>query len=545
VQQQATQTAAPPKPGAEFPFRSTGGMRRLLDTDFSRPLPALLLGIGFVASRLPWVGLGYGADPDAWRVAMSARYLLAHAAYLPSRLPGYPVHDIAMAALIWGGWTLTNLATVAISLVGVLIFARIVRRFSLPLQAVLVLTFAFLPLTWSTSTATLDYSWALTFLLGAYLSVLDRRPLVAGVLLGLAGGCRISSLVFALPLLLLLLPARHLAGSNGSASGGAAGGGSATLLSPSTQVSADAARTRRAGGLRLFPATRYPLPAVTFLVATAVTWIVVFAPVWLRYGTQFWNFYDVRPSWGDFAHALTEQSVGLAPLVVAVVALACSWPRLRRLPALLRSDPQVAAWAMIVLLTLFIYVRLPLQTYYLMPAAPFALLLLSRVLRPRLLLVVCVALVLGGFIDFYTTSPSGWRSPSALLHIRPQRGLVLQDYSLRQDRLALVRNLRQLQLPEHSVITTGFYFPMVAELYHSQLQLTLPEGYLFQVGPLTDNARASDNRDVVYVWLLAQGDARTLIRQGYTIDTLDFSRETRRPLVTRIYLPENERFGIH
>jgi len=93
--------------------------------------------------------------------------------------------------------------------------------------------------------------------------------------------------------------------------------------------------------------------------------------------------------------------------------------------------------------------------------------------------------------------------------------------------------------------TTGFYFPMVAELYHSDLHLTLPEGYLFQVGPLTDNARARDNRDVIYVWLLTQGDARDLIRQGYAIYTLDFSRETRRPVVSRIYRPENERFGIH
>jgi len=41
---------------------------------------------------------------------------------------------------------MTNLATVAISLAGVLIFARIVKRLSLPFPAALTLTFAFLPL---------------------------------------------------------------------------------------------------------------------------------------------------------------------------------------------------------------------------------------------------------------------------------------------------------------------------------------------------------------------------------------------------------------
>ena len=527
MQQQASETAPPPKAGAGITSSPSRGWLGLLDLDFSQPLPAFVLGIAFFLSRMPWIRLGYGADPDAWRVAISARYLLTHATYLPSRRPGYPVHDIAMAALIWGGWTLTNLASVAISLLGVLIFARIVRRLGVPLPAAPTLTFAFLPLTWSTSAATLDYSWALTFLLGAYLAVLDRRPVVAGLLLGLAGGCRISSLVFALPLALLLVRDDYLTPQPPSRLGKGENNGRAQEN--------DGGRSPRT----------YPLSAMRFVAATGVTWLVVFAPVWLRYGSQFWNFYDVRPGWGDLAHAITEQSVGLAPLAVVVLALAGSWPRVRRLPDLLRTDAQVSAWVMAVLLTLFIYVRLPLQTYYLMPAAPFVLLLLARLLRPRLLLVVCAALVLGGFVDLYTTSPSGWRSPAALLHLRPARGLVLQDYTLRQDRLTLVRRLRQVQLPEHSVITTGFYFPMVAELYHSQLHLVLPEGYLFQVGPLTDNARAVDGRDVIYVWLLTQGDARDLIRQGYAIYTLDFSRETRRPVVSRIYRPENERFGIH
>ncbi|MGI8554465.1 MAG: hypothetical protein ACR2PL_27300, partial [Dehalococcoidia bacterium] len=433
----------------------------------------------------------------AWRVAMSARYLLAHGSYLPSRLPGYPVHDLAMAPLLRGGWLLTNSAGLLVSLIGVLLFARIVRRLAVPHAAMLTLTFAFLPLLWSTSVATLDYTWALTFLIGCYLAVLSERPILAGALLGLAGGCRISTLVFGLPFALLCFRQRPLR------------------------------------------------EVMRFVVASALTWLTVFSPIWLRYGTQFWNFYDVRPPWGDVLHATTEGTIGLMPLAVLITSLLLSWRRLLQVPRLMRADPQANLWAMVVLLTLFIYARLPLQTYYLMPAAPFALLLLARLLRPRLLAFTCLALLLGGFVDVYTTSPSGWRTPLALLGLRPTAGLVLQDYRLRADRLTLVRRLRTIDLPEHSVVTTGFYFPMVAELYHDQLRLDLPEGYLFQVGPLTDNARATDGRDIMYVWLLTQGDARDLIRQGYRIYTLDFSRQTRRPVLSEIYLPQNERFGIH
>ncbi len=492
-----TRAAAPgPPDGAAAPRPSTLWVR-LVNFDWARPWPGALLAVAYALSRLPWVRLGYGSDPDAWRVAMSARYLLQHGSYLPSRLPGYPVHDITMAGLLWGGWSATNLATVAVSLVGVFCFAAILRYHRIPSAGVLTPTFAFLPLLWFTSAQTLDYSWALTLLLAAYLALVHDKAVLAGLLLGLAGGCRVTYLVFALPLALLLW-------QRGSLS-----------------------------------------PPLRFAATTAVTWLTVFSPIWLRYGTAFWNFYDLRPSWGDFFHALTEGAVGLMPLVVLGICLALSSRELRRLPARLRRDPVMAAWALIAVLTLFVFVRLPLQTYYLMPAAPFLLLLLARTMRRPLLLVICVALVVGGFVDLYTASPAGWRTPGALAQLRPTAGVVLLDYRLRADRLALVSQVRDLPLPPHSVLTAGFYLPMVAELYHGQLQLSLPDGYLQRIGPLTDNARLTAPGDVVYVWLLDQGEARTFLLQGYQLYSLSFSRESGRPVAVRIYRPEEERFGLH
>ena len=468
-----------------------------LNLDFTRPWPAILLAVLFVASRLPWVRLGFGSDPDAWRVAMSARYLLEHGVYLPSRLPGYPIHDILTAGLLWGGWTLTNLATVVATLIGVFCFAMLVRRLQLPAAGVLTLTFAFLPLLWPTSVETLDYSWALSLLLVAYLALLNRKLALSGLLLGLAGGCRVTYLAFALPLLLLIW---------------------------------------QRGQLR---------EVVRFAVAMLATWLVVFSPVWLRYGLGFWNFYDFRPDWGDFLHALTEGSIGLLPLIVLGVCLLLSWRRLRELPAIVRAEEQPSVWLMVVLLALFVFVRLPLQTYYLMPAAPFALFLLARLMRRPLLVVVCLALLLGGFVDIYTTSTRGWSSPSALLHIRPTAGLVLEDHELRAQRLSLVRGIPAINLPSDSVLTAGFYFPMVAELYHEQLQLTLPDDYLRQIGPLTDTSTAAAPNGITYVWLLSQGDARSILLAGRQIYSLDFARETNKPLEVRIYRLENERFGIH
>lgn len=476
--------------------------------DFGRPLPALVLAIIYIVSRLPWLGLGYGADPDAWRVAMSARYLLTHASYLPSRLPGYPVHDILTAALLWGGWWLTNAASMMVSLAGVFLFSRIARGLAPSVAGLLTLTFAFLPMVWSVSTVTLDYTWALTFLLGSYLFALSRRPVLAGILLGVAGGCRLSSLAFALPFLLVLWREQRVS----------------PLGSPShSWPSSSPAR---------------------FAAATALTWLAVFSPVLLRYGTHFWNFYDVRPGWGDFLRSLTEQTIGLLPLLVLVILLACSWRRLRSLPGLLRRDPQVNAWAIAVLVALIIFVRLPLQVYYLIPATPFALLLLTRLLDRKLLIIACTILLLGGFVDIYTASSGGWRSPQAVRELRPMPGLVLQDYQLRKDRLSLVRQLDHLDLPDHSVVMAGFYFPMVEELGHTQLHLTLLPGSLSEIGPLTDRALASPpDRDIVYVWLLPPWEADIFLRQGYTVYSLDSTRVERKPILKRVYNTERDQLG--
>jgi hypothetical protein len=69
--------------------------------DFSHPLAFAALAILFVVSRAPFLGIGYGTDPDAWRVALTGYWLWEHHEYFPSRLPGYPPPELA-SALVQG-----------------------------------------------------------------------------------------------------------------------------------------------------------------------------------------------------------------------------------------------------------------------------------------------------------------------------------------------------------------------------------------------------------------------------------------------------------
>ena len=77
------------KPGTEWP---AGSASQFL----------LVAGLVF-ASRLPFLGPGYGFDPDAWRVAFAARDIVTSGHYEASRFPGYPVQEIASALLLRGG----------------------------------------------------------------------------------------------------------------------------------------------------------------------------------------------------------------------------------------------------------------------------------------------------------------------------------------------------------------------------------------------------------------------------------------------------------
>jgi hypothetical protein len=487
----------PTAPGVAAP-RLAGvraALAALFSLDFTRPLPAVALAVLFVVTRAPLLDDGYGADADAWRVAITARWLWDHGQYLPSRLPGYPLHELCAALLIRGGWPATNMATMLVSLAGVFLFAAIVRRCRVEPKGLLTLTFAFTPLLWINSTVTMDYLWGLTFVLAAYLALLHGRHTLAGVLLGAGAGFRPTSAAFLGPFLIVVLRERTL-------------GAAARLVG-----------------------------------ATLLTATVAFAPVWLRYGTRMFAFADWRPPWGQVARTLGVETAGLMVSGGLLVLLVVSLPRLRRLPGLIRRDGHFAAWLAAALLILAIFVRLPLEEGYLVAAVPFALLAAARLLSRPVLVAACTLVLLGGFLDIHTASREGWRSPTAVLYLRPQPGRVLVDRALRTQRMAIVREARRYPLPDNAVLTMGYYYPIMAELFHDELTLRFREELDPRIiGPLTDITEAVDDRNRAYVWLLTEGQVRRYRRQGYTTWTMDYDGE-RGLEVEQTLNPALDRFG--
>lgn len=445
---------------------ATALFERALDLDFTRPLAFLALGLVYVASRIPWLDLGYGTDPDAWRVALTAHHLLDTGEYLPSRLPGYPLHEFVTLPLVKGGWIWTNLSTVLVSLLGVYLFARLAAELRLPSRGALTIAFAFAPLLWINSVTTMDYMWALTAILGSYLLTIKGRPGWAGACLGLAAGFRMTSGAVALPLGLLLW---------------------------------------RQGRTRELP---------RFIAVLLAVSLLAYSPVIAVYGLRFLNFYDASVPWQSFLSRLGKDALGVLGALAVLAGLALSWRNLRRLPDDLRSDPHVLVWTTLVVLYFVSFARLPHEIAYLTPVFPFGLFLMARYFRPALLPAVLAVILLAGFIDI--TSPGDTVNLDTFVNARPGGGMLLSDLDTLRNQMDFADEVRDAQVPPHSVVLTGFIFPELAVLHRNDLSLGILDHDYGAISMLSDRGEAVDEgQDVRYVWLLEYDNFRTLEEQGY------------------------------
>ena len=447
-----------------------------LDWDLSRPLAFLALAAAYVASRAPFMNIGYGADPDAWRVALTAYWLRDHHEFYPSRLPGYPVHELASAAVIRGGWLATNSLTLLVSLIGVWFFARIVRKLEMPHPALIVVGFAFTPLLWINSIATMDYMWALTFILGCYYFLLDGRVPLAGIMLGLAIGSRPTSLVFIVPFVVYIV------------------------------------RDGRRGELRDFVVWAIAVPMLAYM------------PIVWRYGPGFLDFYDAKVGHLEVLRLVTKGTAGLVGTIAVLGATAISLPRIARLPGDFVRDKNVTVWLLAIATTLIVFFRLPHESAFLIPMFPFGFLVMARYFRRSTLVVAIAAILLSGFVDIGTHGAD--LDATALRHARIGQGLVLANQSAMKAQVAFSRDLAKQQIPDHSMVMLGRSYAQFAVLNRDRLRLDLLDKDASSISQLSDEGKAIDApHNVNYVWLLDHtAIGRDLLQRYNLFYTADAAR---------------------
>jgi hypothetical protein len=397
--------------------RSSSPAARAVST--TRRRLALFGGILVVTflSRIPFLDAGYGRINDGWRVASAAREIATTGRYAASRFPPHPVQEL-VCSLFWRqGAVAFNAATAFMSALAVLFFALSMDRLRIAgiLEASAALAFA--PVIFVNSTSSLDYLWALAFILGSFYFVLDRKPILAGIFLGLAIGSRITSGAMLLPLLILAW----------------------RTLDPDKRIFASA----------------------KLVAAAGVVGIATFVPVVARYGLSFWTFIERGSSAEE---VLGRASTALwGRLGVAAIVLSLAWWVFRmvfRRPSVrpLGVERRTVVLVCIVSIALYViaFVRLPHVPAYLIPAMPFVLLLLAILLERPVFRVVCIAVALSSFAIVGRSGLSA--------------GPIFEDHRYRIEAMDYTKRIVEIgrTLTRRTIVVAGKWAPKI-EVY-------VPEG---------------------------------------------------------------------
>lgn len=439
-------------------------------------LPLLLLAV--VLTRFPYLSAGYGSDADAWLVASSG-WMLWHAGeYVPSRLPGYPLHEIALSVIVpFGGSLLSNTFTLLFTLAAIVIWSRIAQRHS-PHPRLLTLTLAFAPVVWQHSADTMDYLWSLCFALAAFSLADQRKIALSAIACGIAIGFRLANAVFALPLMVFLL-----------------------------------LKKQTVKEMLLFS-------SLCILVSVAA-----YSPLLTKYGISGWmevtrtQMSDVHPeSFILRAAAFGYRIVySIGPVAMVLAAAFLFTGRQQLLHSVRTKEPMTVFSIAIIVVYLMLFWAMPLERAYLLPAMPFLFLLVSRVCSTRQFALWMSILILSGLVTIDVVDRDQRRQARFNIH----EGMVIQEYLYRTERVRDRLRISSLSFDHKAVVMTSdlsFWF-------ENDLVDTAPNpGFVdtqYEKLPEYEGhrklVRKVNDPDVLFITYLYRHEAESARASGYTL----------------------------
>ncbi len=321
-----------------------------LDCDLTKFPAVAYLALVFFISRIPFIDLGFSAfvnptDQDVLAVVNSAYLLRYYHVYTVSRFPGSPFYEITSSLLIGGGWIATNAATMIISFIAVIIFGKILKLLSINNRSLLLITFAFTPVIWISSTITMDYMWSLMFSLLAFYLLLRGKYNYAGIAIAFAIGSRLTSIVLLVPLLYWMLYKK-----------------------------VETSKIYR------------------FLGISVLSSIIIFSPILFTYGFGFLRYYPREILFGEIIDGIASQILSIPAMLMLFVALIVA----RDIP---KNDSSFNLSLLVLLTYVLVFIYHPSKPAYLIPAVPWSLIILSKSLSRAAIIIVCVLIILNSIIS--------------------------------------------------------------------------------------------------------------------------------------------------
>lgn len=419
--------------------------------------------IAVIISRLPLLFGGYGTDGDAWRIANSALTAWTEGHYEMSRFPGFPLYELIQSPIITlGGSFASNSSTLFVFILSVIIFQQIVFHWYIPHADLIVITYAFLPIFWKNSAITMDYVWGLFGLFYTINLLLNKKTLLAAIVLGLSAGIRLSHLMYLFPLLI--------------------------LVQQSDKKS-----------------------ILYFSIISVGTAGLCYLPVF--FSAEFFDAYQefVQRSnnhsmvyiAGLFLHRITY-SVGLA----GIIALAVVFFQQRTLIAGVFQSERGKFVAAISVITLLMFGVMPDEREYLIPMMPFLIILTAMVATRKQCIFVSIFLISYALVSIELFSRDG-NNVSFSPNIRS--GYVVAEYHRRSEFLQRKEQLSQIKMPDSSFVMIGLG-PIFSLDNPYVIRDTEKEKELAQ-----ECAKSLAGRERYFIYALTRSQIDELRKKGFAI----------------------------
>ena len=392
-----------------------------------------------LASRIPFLSAGYGVDADSWRVAAVARNIAVTGQYGYSRVPGHPVQEV-ICSFFWDkGPVVLNGLTALMSLLAVYFFILILKKLRFKNIYFPALAFAMTPIIIINSVNCMDYLWALAFMIGSMYFVMQNKLFTAGILLGIANGCRSTSVLMIVPLVIILYFCNN------------------------------------------YPVRQKIRNIIILSLTTAFSTLILFIPVFRRYGLDLFN--DVVSNYPGLvfvAFRMTIATWGLIGTIGIIAALLIHIFSSKKQKKdiderKLKWDKyfNLALWSAIILFFL-VFLTLPYKANYFIPIVPLFLILTGRFMSAKLFSIMCISLMISPFLfglsrmdisilpDFSKYSFS-YNIAGSRIVIDPVNGPVLTQNSIRINRMKYADNVLEQgrHIQGKSVVIVDEVYPLI------------------------------------------------------------------------------------
>lgn len=288
------------------------------------------LFLGTLLTRFPFLYDGYGSEDDSWGLVLNARLMAQTGEYSFSRLPGHPVQEYVLALMPDAGAFAMNLLSALFTSIAVLVFADCLRLLKINAYLAWAVIFSFIPIVYVSGTYTIDYNWALAFILIAWNLFIRRKLLLTGVFLGLAIGCRVTSGAILVGFLAMLYA------------------------------------TDRASYKGFF----------VLCLSTILTGVLCYLPSVFTYGLAFFDTY--RLPYPSIPKVIVKGSIGVWGFTGILALIYLKLKFVKRHSLSFQSPLFLGAFSIILLYTIA-FVVLPQKSSFFIPAIPFVIYLASTV----------------------------------------------------------------------------------------------------------------------------------------------------------------------